>query len=582
MSIAPVANVVIGIAVDGSSTATLNYDYELVTSSVTFTPAGSLSKDVIIRIYDDKIEELDETLVLLLSVTSGTANLGPLNQHTLTITSLGDVVNSTCCSSGSQQTYGTFSLIFSAIFRGNTQNAKSRFLLKAADLTAMGLSAGYIDQLSLYVYVKGSSAPFENFRIGMKEVTDTEISGAPWYDTDEVFSGDVTTVVSSWNDFDFTNLFLWDGTSNIYVDFCFNNSSVVGQDQIIGFNIGTVGEESLTFRTSNVTPGCELNSGGYTYYLDIHPHLKLRQLEGADVATALNATSSGRLQSGDVAHFYSSDNKIIASIKNTGAIDMDCVDVTIHTAGTNKSNLPYGTNQYTNKTFYVDADNETSYELTLYFTNAELATWGSENLSLNFVRSTVPIATSSEANSEFVNSTEVLSGVGSGTNVSYKTIVTGSGYFALTDGVKESIYGQVVNGDFVINSFGNGILLKNPAGDQYLLSVDALGNLTTSLNNSAISDARLINSDLIINTSSKGVVLNRNGSMYTMLNVDNDGNIITTNLGSVPSTNITLSSGHFLVNEDGAGIVFKNAQSECWRLYIDASGNVLTAQISCP
>ena len=76
--------------------------------------------------------------------------------------------------------------------------------------------------------------------------------------------------------------------------------------------------------------------------------------------------------------------------------------------------------------------------------------------------------------------------------------------------------------------------------------------------------------------------MNRNGVNYTMLNVDNDGNLITTNLGSVPSTNITLATGHFLVDADGAGIVFKNAQSECWRLFIDASGTALTTQLTCP
>ena len=116
---------------------------------------------------------------------------------------------------------------------------------------------------------------------------------------------------------------------------------------------------------------------------------------------------------------FSGDGEIIASIKNVGTLDMGCVSATIETTGNGKLNLPFGSFQYSDKTMSVDADNDAVYELTLYYKDSEVTTWGGDKLKLNFIKSTAQMSSALVNNSQYIFAKSVDDNVATGDNIAY-------------------------------------------------------------------------------------------------------------------------------------------------------------------
>ncbi len=105
----PSANVVVDIITNEIS-ATEDTDYTGTSTTLTFTPGGSLTQNVLIPIIGDINVEVDETFTVDLSLNSGTANIG-LSSHTVTIND-DDVLTITPCSE----------LFFSKYVEGSSNN----------------------------------------------------------------------------------------------------------------------------------------------------------------------------------------------------------------------------------------------------------------------------------------------------------------------------------------------------------------------------------------------------------------------------------------------------------------------------
>jgi len=579
-SLPPAANAVVDISVDPAGTATELEDFELLTTSVTFTPSGSLIQDVTVRIFDDVIEELEETIILNITTSSSDLVIGFVDQHTISIDVCGDIISSTSCPNGGEVTIGNLQFIAPVFFRGSVTDNRTRALYTAVELNAAGIQAGNIEQLSLYVSRKGSTGPFQNSRIGLANVSETTLNGTPFYATEQVFFGSVTTVDAAWNDFPFDSNFFWDGVSSLYVEYCFDNSVAVGQDTVALFS-GGISTPYLQFYQANGAAGCSLNSGGLNSYIGLFPYIKFQQVAGTLIESDLNSTAGGEVNAGETATFFSVNGRAICSIKNLGTTNMGCVDVTINTEGTGQLNLPFGSDQYAAKTIQVDADNDAYYELTLYYTNDELATWGGAAANLNIIQSVGPLASTTSSTSNVANVLEQVDNVGSGDGDSYKTTIFGDGYFSLTNAVENRLITELDQADYVVEEFGKGILLKNNLGDQYLLTADAAGVLSAALNNGLNADQDFNNCDLYLPVSGKGLVLNGASATPTLINVDNDGNVVATSIGATPSTKASLETGHAGFSTSGTGIVLKNVDGECWRLVVEGSGNLLALPVSC-
>ncbi|MDD3875883.1 MAG: choice-of-anchor J domain-containing protein [Bacteroidales bacterium] len=131
--------------------------------------------------------------------------------------------------------------------------AKHQILIKASELSALGVSAGPIVSLGFDV-VSGLGLPLTNFTIMMGHTTQTSIS--TWISgLTTVYTVPTYSDVVGWNTHVFTTPFVWDGTSNIVVETCFNNSSYVSNGNAV-FNQTATSFNSIIYYYGDNTSVC--------------------------------------------------------------------------------------------------------------------------------------------------------------------------------------------------------------------------------------------------------------------------------------------------------------------------------------
>jgi hypothetical protein len=108
------------------------------------------------------------------------------------------------------------------------ESERIQYLVRASELTALGLAGGNITSLAFQVTASGPGTyPQLNFNIKMANTADAAFSGA--YATP---IGSFTTVFTNssegapavgWKTYTFTTPFVWDGVSNVVIDVCHEN-----------------------------------------------------------------------------------------------------------------------------------------------------------------------------------------------------------------------------------------------------------------------------------------------------------------------------------------------------------------------
>ncbi len=152
-------------------------------------------------------------------------------------------------------TIGTGSLNSSDIISTSLNSGKSQFIYTAAELLSAGIVAGNIDALFLDIQTVGSKT--NQLKIKLKPTSkilliadSIDLAGFT-----EVFYSS-TTMVAGVNRLQFHTPFVWDGTSNVIVEFSFHGNQT-GTDNIIKSNAYTNGglngggDYSLQFDQSN-------------------------------------------------------------------------------------------------------------------------------------------------------------------------------------------------------------------------------------------------------------------------------------------------------------------------------------------
>lgn len=371
-------------------TATEGLDFELPSATVDFPPgATGQTVNLIVRIWNDAHVEGNETIDLQL----GGAGAGSQNSTTVTIVSndkdpVTDYYNYLQVGAGNTS--------ISAPFLGSVSDGRTQIVFSASDLSAVGFAANdIITALAIEVISKGSTGPYNGFTIKMKHTSSANNSTAA------PENGGFTTVYSSnystfvgWNKFDLTQGFVWNGSSNIKVEFCYDNASASGDDVVRSVNTPTT-----VFRTSSSVSGCSLSSGGWSWY-NARPNTRL--YKGTEIAITLNDEANTNLKNGQTAYFKDAQNEFILAVKQTSGADAGCVNVKIDRAGTSRQTMPGvlpAGGFVSNKTFLLTADNPSNYDLTLYYSKSEMSVWGTGTSSLNILKSTGPISGATVGNS---------------------------------------------------------------------------------------------------------------------------------------------------------------------------------------
>lgn len=101
--------------------------------------------------------------------------------------------------------------------------AKHQFLIKASELSAFGLSQGYIDTIAFNT-TSSVTTPLEDYAILMKSVNMDSLS--EFVDiNDTVYSNSAYVINFGWNYHKLQNRFYWDGSSDIVIETRFLNSA---------------------------------------------------------------------------------------------------------------------------------------------------------------------------------------------------------------------------------------------------------------------------------------------------------------------------------------------------------------------
>ena len=107
-------------------------------------------------------------------------------------------------------------------FYGGYGGVKTQYLIRASELTALGLAAGNITSLGIDATTVGSTLTGFGVNIGTTSLTalTTNIENV----ADNVYSGTFTPTLGV-NTITFSSPFNWDGTSNIILSFCWSNGN---------------------------------------------------------------------------------------------------------------------------------------------------------------------------------------------------------------------------------------------------------------------------------------------------------------------------------------------------------------------
>lgn len=398
---APTGNATITVSVQGGGTATQGVDFDFTTNgnfaapsnSFVFANGSTTPGTISLRIYDDAEVESTESFVFTYAITGTTnAQTGTGAQtHAVSITD-----NDTAPIGNSSANYqvGTYAFNLGSAnngtgtgqpFDAKLLSKKSHLLYKASELTAAGLSAGNISSIQLYFAFKNSTRAYTNVQIKMgttsaQYLVDGSVTVAS---TSTYLTMASFTPTSGWNTFTLDNPFTWNGTSNIVIEVCYNNGTADGADRadiLAGYSDGGAAAQGSMIFQDNVDCAGSFSSVGY-FSNGIKPIIIFgMSVAGTTVASTLNTSRSEYLGPNSDVYFYSSGGELLARVRNLSSHDYGCTQIVIDRAGTGTTAFWNNNtaNYLMNKTFRIlpTTNNASgSYQVTLYFTAAEVAGW---------------------------------------------------------------------------------------------------------------------------------------------------------------------------------------------------------------
>ncbi len=111
---------------------------------------------------------------------------------------------------------------------------KHQYLILASELQALGVPAGSINQIGVYVTTASPTTVYNNFSISMGSTTASDMSA--YQPVSEVMAPSGISLVNGVNMFVFDVPFIWDGVSNVVIQTCFSNETYGGTSVSVHYN----------------------------------------------------------------------------------------------------------------------------------------------------------------------------------------------------------------------------------------------------------------------------------------------------------------------------------------------------------
>ncbi|MEO7266088.1 MAG: T9SS type A sorting domain-containing protein [Ferruginibacter sp.] len=363
----------------GSGTATSGQDYSILTPTLNYINGDNTTKTITIRIFDDAAVEGTETLNLSYTI-SGTgviaATTGQLTSITITDDDVAPVALIVKTNSlGSLTTNLSASTPFKG--SGGTQG-RMQNLYTASDLQAAGFGAGQVTNFAYY-FNSGFGITYDNMNLSLANTSATTLTAfinpAPSFTT--VYSGNFTSPGGAgWTDIPLSSTFTWDGISNVVVQLCYDLPATVADVNVLG--TAASGYTPTAFVRQSTGSGCTLSA---TNTSSFRPDIRLTMnINGPSPETNLNATKTVSFGPNEDVYVYNGAGKIMGRVKNLSSFDYGCTQFIIDRQGTSAVQFWNNTtaNYLMSKSFKVIPTNNSatgSYEVTLYYTAAEVTGW---------------------------------------------------------------------------------------------------------------------------------------------------------------------------------------------------------------
>ena len=214
----------------------------------------------------------DSTQLNVEFLHSNTNACGPSYSQCLSTTTATDIGTGT--TSNGTTTYP-------APFGNFRETAKHQFLYRASELTAMGLSAGMITEIGFDVASINGTTNYNDFTVKMECTSLTSLPATFQAVNTTVFPAANITIALGWNMLVFSTPYIWDGTSSLLVEVCFDNSSSVTTSNSATRFSATPFTSSLYY-ANNFNNAC--SAPGAPSPLFQRPNTRFSFCDGADTA----------------------------------------------------------------------------------------------------------------------------------------------------------------------------------------------------------------------------------------------------------------------------------------------------------
>ncbi|MCF8332174.1 MAG: hypothetical protein K9H84_06955, partial [Bacteroidales bacterium] len=138
-------------------------------------------------------------------------------------------------------------------------DARTQILVTASELQSQGGVAGAINQIGFDV-TSAATQTMNGFNVEMKHTNLNTLTGlTDFINTGwtNVYSGTYTVPGTGWQTIDFQNNFNWDGTSNILINICFDNTSYTSST-----TVNSTSASGMTYHAHmDYSTGCSLTGG---------------------------------------------------------------------------------------------------------------------------------------------------------------------------------------------------------------------------------------------------------------------------------------------------------------------------------
>lgn len=386
-----------------TGTATLNADYAIIgSSSVSYTNGDNTTKSITVRIFDDKISEPDETIIINYSITGSGLIAGTYNTtHTITVQNDDfdyDVNNTTPVVTLLNETFGTTTgsnQVPAGWTVSNSGTATNKFVGNNAGAATYGFTGNtlHISNGNAAAVTNGTAAMAYTITTTTDaRVTTPTLNATGMGNISLAFSYVCNGEEDADGIYDFGVIYYSvDGGTNYNILRDASNEIIflVSVSTLTNFNatlpLAANGAPNLKFLFRWISD----NSFGTNPPLAIDNVVVTGNF--VSVESTANQPSTENIATGaGINTFYSTDGQVIAKVSNTSA-NIGCLTANVSAAGTTLQPLTTNAGAYQRSSKVITlvpstANTTASYTATFYYTTAEVAAWGASVPTLKLLK----------------------------------------------------------------------------------------------------------------------------------------------------------------------------------------------------